>query len=168
MNCFLPMNHLRSELPCGLLGGIICLLLVLSLRAGDAELSAIFIALIVLLFIIARRLNRCGLYILGDHLLYQSFTKKKLIIPTSIVAIKKSVTLFSDLYSPFHPMKSKEGKTLYTAILVNSIDSKMPEHKDGDMRFLHEFRKQVICRCRYDQSAVDALLRLNPNAVVWD
>ena len=167
MNKFLPTSHIRLKLPCGLLGGILCLLLIFSLEDKDAVMTAAFLCLLILLLITARRLSKCGLYVSEDKLFYQSFTRKLPILPASIAAIKKSAALVSDLYSPLHPMKDRAGNALYTAILVNSAAPDMQGHKDGDLRFLQEFRRQIICRCVYDQETVDYLLTRNPNIVVW-
>ncbi len=171
MNKFLPTTHATSNMR--FIGALCTGVFLLNsipyyYKLGINIISIISVLLAIMCPVAVKRLDQMGVIFSGAKIHERTFFKMKLIDPAQIVAIKKSVQLTQNhLYGPFVPLKDKQGNLMYNMFFVRKIDAGMPGHDGGDVRFLHDFRKWTICVCIYDQEAIDYLLTLNPNIVVW-
>ena len=112
-----------------------------------------------------------GLFINGEELLYRHF-RKKFLNPQDIIAIKITRAAVGYRFSPIDFLKDNDGNQLYSMFLLKNYMPWAMNEKEGqemtcDMEFSTWGREYIICRLVYDQEAIDHLLRLNPNIVVF-
>ena len=169
MNKFLRQAHDRAEVVFfAVLGTVVFLIPILidCYRKQVRVISLLFAGLCILWIVFAIRMNKMGVYCLNGEIFHQATFKRERIEPTGIAAIKITYELTPMPYT-LTPRKNKEGGYELSMILLRAVVDGMEEHHGGDLRFLREFRRQIICRCVYDQEIVDYLLTRNPNIVVW-
>ena len=104
---------------------------------------------------------------------FKGFRRKEISV-ADIYAIKieESVTWTAN-YTGIG-LRDKQGNKLYTKILVKRSPNKNSDLLEdlkttdlGDYRFMMRNERCVLGSCVYDQSAIDYLLTLNPNIMVF-
>ena len=113
-----------------------------------------------------------GLYIENQIVFFKGF-RRKVISVADIYAIKIAESVTWAANGTGIGLRDKEGNKLYTMILVKKSPNKNSDlledlKKDlSDHRFMIRNERCVLCSCVYDQSAIDYLLTLNPNIIVF-
>ena len=169
MNKFLPQKQASiDDIAVPVFGTVVFLMPIIidCYRKQVRVISLLFAGLSILCIVFAIRMNKMGVYCLNGEIFHQATFKRERIEPTGIAAIKITYELTPMPYT-LTPRKNKEGGYELSMILLRAVVDGMEEHHGGDLRFLREFRRQIICRCVYDQETVDYLLTRNPNIVVW-
>ncbi len=169
MNKFLPQKQASIDdiaVPVFGIGIFLMPIIIECYRKQVSVISLLFAGLCILWIVFAIRMNKMGVYCLNGEIFHQATFKRERIEPTGIAAIKITYELTPMPYT-LTPRKNKEGGYVLSMILLHAVVDGMEEHRGGDLRFLREFRRQIICRCVYDQETVDYLLTRNPNIVVW-
>ena len=112
------------------------------------------------------------MYIENQTVFFKNFRKRE-ISTTDIFAIKIAETVTWTANHTGIDLRDKQGNKLYTMILVKKSPNKNSDlledlKKDlSDHRFMIRNERCVLCSCVYDQSAIDYLLTLNPNIIVF-
>ena len=175
MNKFLPQKQASiDDIAVPVFGTVVFLMPIIidCYRKQVSVISLLFAGLSILTIVFAIRMNKMGVYCLNGEIFHQATFRRERIEPTGIAAIKVTYELTVRpasplLYGPLVPRKNKEGGYVLSMFLIHTVTDGMEEHRGGDLRFLQEFRRQIICQCVYDQETVDYLLTRNPNIVVW-
>ena len=116
--------------------------------------------------------NIVGLYIKDTCIYYKVFWEKK-IDPQKITAIKIArATVIGDHRGEGIELSDRNKKPLYSMILVKGsleeVDLIDDLKRDKTDYWFERFNsRKIICSCIYDQSAIDYLLTLNPNIIVF-
>ena len=169
MKIFLRKSHLPQS--AGVVFGVIllCGFITLLSNISLVEMLLMLLAVIIFACLLIGNIHQAGLYIDGKNIYYKNFKKKQIDV-NEIVAIKITrATSEGGKYSTGSNLKGVDEKQLYSMLFLKEyMEWWMPQQKDmSDCSFRTNFGEYIICSCIYDQSAIDYLLTLNPNIIVF-
>lgn len=172
MKLFLPSSHIRINHAMSISGGVFLFPLCAMLFRNPSFMDIIWIlvtigVILFLCFFLLWRLHGMGLYITNNSFFHKSFLNTQQLSSDKICAIKISKALGLHRFGSYYELKDSSNELLYTMFLLSSTSENMQAHESGDLCFMDEYKKHIICRCVYDQSVIDYLLTLNPNIIVF-
>lgn len=132
----------------------------------DSQFSVVLFLVIafstVIVSLIIKYEHSVGLYINGMNVYYKNLKTREIDI-NNICGVKIIQSYSVDKYKPFYPLKNHRGEFLYSAIILKSLTEEMVGYTKGDLWFVNDFKKHIICWVVYEKNAIDYLKDINPN-----